>query len=198
MVDLVLLGALAGFARAGWSSGFVRRLFGLIFIVVGFVAATYLRTPVGSIVHGILPKVPTEYAEAIGYSIAFSAVAIGLNLVSGLFLSRVPKHGLAHRTDQLLGVAFGLAEAAILMSAGIVILHSYSNASVLPGGLSELVPTLNGIRKAVDNSTIAQLLEKTTVPIVLVLLGPFLPTDLKSILPTQIPGGLPFSPTDNH
>jgi uncharacterized membrane protein required for colicin V production len=194
MADVVLLVVFAGFARAGWSSGFVRRLFGLLFIVVGFVASAFLRTPVGALVHEFLPKVPAEYADVIGYSVAFSAITIGLNLVSGAFLSRVPQHGFARRTDQLLGVAFGIAEAAVLVSAGIVILHSFSTETVLPGGLGEFVPTLNGLRKAVDDSTIGKLLEDTTVPIVLLLLGPFLPTDLKSIVPTQIPGGLPFFP----
>jgi hypothetical protein len=46
-----------------------------------------------------------------------------------------------------------------------------------------------------ETSTVGKLLEDTTVPLVLLLLGPFLPTDIKSIVPTQIPGGLPFFPT---
>ena len=194
MADVVLLGVFAGFARAGWSSGFVRRLFGLLFIVVGFVVSAYVRTPVGALVHQFLPKVPAEYADAIGYSVAFGAITIGLNLVSGIFLSRVPKHGLARRTDQLLGVAFGLAEAVLLVSVAIVILHTYTDPANARSAFADL-HLLVDLRAAVDGSTIGKLLEDTTVPIVLVLLGPFLPTDIKSIVPTQIPGGLPFFPT---
>jgi hypothetical protein len=54
---------------------------------------------------------------------------------------------------------------------------------------------LSDLREAIDASTIGKLLEDTTVPIVLLLLGPFLPTDIKQVVPTQIPGGLPFFPT---
>jgi len=194
MVDLVLIGLLLGFARAGWSSGFVRRLAGLLFILVGFVASAYLRGPVGALVQSFLPEVPAQYADAIGYSIAFSALTIGLNLVSGPLLARVPKQGIAHRTDQLLGVAFGLAEAVILLSAAIVILHTYTDPA---NGLRAFakIGFLGDLRAAIDGSTVGKLLEDTTVPIVLLLLGPFLPTDITSIVPTQVPGGLPFFPT---
>ena len=48
--------------------------------------------------------------------------------------------------------------------------------------------------RALYGPTIGQILENTTVPLVLLVLGPFLPTDIKSIVPTQIAGGLPFFP----
>jgi uncharacterized membrane protein required for colicin V production len=194
MADLVLLGIFAGFARGGWSSGFVRRLAGIIFIVVGFLAAAYLRTPVGALVHTFLPRIPEQYAETIGYSVAFGAITIGLNLVSGVILSRVPKQGIARRTDQLLGVAFGLLEGVVLLSAGIVILHTYTDPANQLSSFAN-VGVLSDLREAIDASTIGKLLEDTTVPIVLLLLGPFLPTDIKQVVPTQIPGGLPFFPT---
>jgi hypothetical protein len=57
------------------------------------------------------------------------------------------------------------------------------------------IGVLGDLRAAVHGSTIGKLLEDTTVPIVLVLFGPFLPTDIKSVVPTQIPRGLPSFPT---
>jgi len=45
---------------------------------------------------------------------------------------------------------------------------------------------------AVDESTIGQLLEKTAVPIVLLVLGPLLPKDIKSFVPTALPSTLPI------
>jgi len=194
MVDLVFLGMFAGFARAGWGSGFVRRLFGLIFIVASFVLAAYLRPIVGGLIEGFFPKVPDQYAEMVGYSMTFSALVIVFNLFSRAILSRVAVQGIARRTDQLLGVALGIAEAVLLLSALIVILHTYMDPGSELGPLAGL-GILDTLRDAIEGSTIAQLLENTTVPIVLLLLGPFLPTDIKSIVPTQIPGGLPFFPT---
>jgi hypothetical protein len=47
---------------------------------------------------------------------------------------------------------------------------------------------LADIKSQFDDSTIGGLLEHTTVPVVLTVIGPFLPTDVKSILPQSIPG----------
>jgi uncharacterized membrane protein required for colicin V production len=194
MVDLILVGVLAGFARAGWGSGFVRRLFGLVFIVASFVLAAYLRPFAGGVIEGFFPKVPDQYAEMVGYSITFSALLLVFNLFSRAILSRVAVQGIARRTDQLLGVVLGIAEGVLLLSVLIVILHTYSDPANGLGGFAEL-GILEALRDAIETSTIGRLLEDTTVPLVLLLLGPFLPTDIKSIVPTQIPGGLPFFPT---
>ena len=194
VVDLILLGIFAGLARAGWSSGFVRRLAGLIFVALSFVLSAYLRPIAGGIITGFFPKIPDQYAEMVGYSVAFSVLVIVFNLFSRAILSRVAVQGLARRTDQALGVVFGIAEGIVLVSAAIVILHTYTDASSQLGAFADL-KFLHSIREAVDDSTIGKLLEDTTVPIVLLLLGPFLPTDIKSVVPTQIPGGLPFFPT---
>src|SRR5215213_9588664 len=195
MVDLILLGVLAGLARAGWSSGFVRRLFGLVFVIASFVLAAYLRPFAGALIEGFFPKVPDQYAQMVGYSIAFSALVIVFNVFSRAILSRVAVQGIARRTDQLLGVALGIAEGVLLVSALIVILHTYAvPRSSDAFGIASL-GILDTVTEAIETSTVVQLLENTTVPIVLLVLVPFLPTDIKSIVPTQIPGGLPFIPT---
>jgi uncharacterized membrane protein required for colicin V production len=193
VVDLVLLAVFAGFARAGWSSGFVRRLFGLVFVVAAFVLSAYLRPIVGGLIEGFFPKVPEQYAEMVGYSITFSALLLGFNLFSRAILSRVAVQGIARRTDQVLGVVLGIAEGVLLLSVLIVILHTYSDATTEITAVAGL-GILDTLREAIEGSTIGQLLESTTVPLVLLVLGPFLPTDIKSIVPTQIPGGLPFFP----
>ena len=193
MADLVMLLFIASFVRGGWSSGFIRRLFGLAFLGVSFVAGAYLRGPAGTLVHTFLPKIPDQYAEMVGYSVAFSGLLIILNIFSGVILSKVAKTGLARRTDQLLGLFFGALEAVLVISAGIVILHTYADATT---GIAQLTDLhfLKDIRTAVDDSTIGKLLEDTTVPLVLLVLGPLLPKDISAIVPTTIPGGLPGFP----
>jgi len=190
LADLVLLLFIAGFLRGGWSSGFIRRLVGLGFLAISFVAGAYLRGPAGALVNTFLPKIPSQYAEMVGYTVAFSALLLVFNLFSGLVLSRIAKTGVARRTDQLLGVLFGGVEAILIISAGIVILHTYTDPTAANAGLG----FLRDIRVAVDDSTIGKLLEDTTVPVVLLLLGPLLPKDITSVVPTTIPGGLPGFP----
>lgn len=188
MADLILLLFIGGMALAGWRSGFVRRLIGLAFLVVSFLAGAYLRVPAGAIVHSILPKIPEAYAEMVGYSVAFAALLLGLNLVAKPILDRVPRHGLSRATDAALGALLGFAEAVLIASAAIVILHSFStSAAGLPSSFVE-TGFLRDIRTQVDDSTIGGLLERTTVPVVLVVLGPLLPAAIKDVVPKTIPG----------
>ena len=192
MADLVMLGFIGVTVFGGFKSGFIRRLAGLAFLGISFVAGAYLRAPAGALVHGFFPKIPEQYAEMVGYSVAFSVLLIVFNLFSSKILSRVATGGLSEATDKVLGLAFGGLEAILILSAGIVILHTYSDSTAL-GGIAQL-GFLHDLRTAVDESTIGKLLEDTTVPIVLLLLGPLLPTDIKSVVPTTIPGGLPGFP----
>lgn len=187
MADLVLLGLFAGFVRGGWSTGFVRRLFGLLFMAGSFVLGAYLRTPIGAIVGGIFPEMPSQYAEMVGYSVAFTVLVTGFNLFSGPILSRLPIKGMSKMTDKVLGAVFGGIEAILIASAAIVILHTYPAAIA---NLADLAGfgILKDIATGIDTSTIGMLLSGTSVPFVLAILGPFLPSDITSLVPTTIPG----------
>lgn len=194
MADLVLLLFIGGLVLAGWRSGFLRRLVGLAFLGVSFVASSYLRTPAGAIVHGVLPKIPEPYAELVGYAVAFPVILFALNLFAKPILARAPQHGLSGATDKALGAALGFAEGVLIASVAIVILHTFSTiGSGLPSAYVE-TGFLKDIRTQVDASTIGGLLEQTTVPIILLLLGPLLPKDIKDVVPTTIPGGIPLFP----
>ncbi len=188
-----MLGFIAATVFGGFRSGFVRRVAGLIFLLISFVAGAYLRAPAGALVHGLFPKIPEAYADMVGYSVAFSVLLIVFNLFSSKILSRVATGGVSQATDKVLGLVFGGIEAVLILSAAIVILHTYADASTGLAGLTD-VGFLHDIRVAVDESTIGKFLEDTTVPIVLLLLGPLLPKDISSIVPTTIPGGLPGFP----
>ncbi|HYL40756.1 MAG TPA: CvpA family protein [Candidatus Binatus sp.] len=172
-------------------------LVGLGFLVVSFLAGAYLRGPAGAIVHSVLPKIPEAYAEMVGYSVAFSVLLVGLNLLAKPILPRAPRHGLSRATDGALGAVLGFAEAVLIASAAIVILHSFSTVTAgLPSGFVE-TGFLKDIRTQVDDSTIGGILDRTTVPILLVVLGPILPTAIKDVVPKTIPGmpSLPGFPT---
>jgi len=187
MADLVMLVFIAGLVAAGWRSGFIRRLFGLVFIAVSFLAGAYLREPAGAIVNAFLPKIPTDYAQMVGYAGAFAVLVVVLNLVAHPIVSRIPQHGLSKATDKALGAILGLVEGVLIVSAAIVVLHTYSDAFNGVPGFKES-GFLTDVKTQVDDSTIGSALEGTTVPVVLTILGPLLPTDIKSVLPETIPG----------
>ena len=191
MADLLLLGFIAGFVRGGWSTGFLRRLVGLAYIALSFVAGAYLRQPVGAIIAGIFPQIPKGYADMVGYSVAFTVLVIALNVISHPILARVPVRGVSRELDKGLGALFGGIEAILLISAAIVILDTYfGTAGAL--GKDPGLGFLKTLSQALDSSTIGQFLIHTTVPFVLAVLGPLLPKDVSTLVPTTVPGsGLP-------
>ncbi len=187
MADVLLLGFIAGYVRGGWSTGFLRRLVGLGFLAASFVAGAYLRQPVGAIIAGIFPDIPPSYADMVGYSVSFTVLVAGLNIISGPVLGKVAMTGLSRAMDQALGAVFGAIEAVLLISVAIVILDTYfgkTGALATDPGLG----FLKTLSQALDQSTIGQFLIQTTVPFVLAILGPLLPTDVSSLVPTDVPG----------
>ncbi len=192
MADVLLLLFIGGYVKGGWGTGLVRRLAGLGFMVLAFVLGAYLRQPVGTLVAGIFPQIPPEYAEMVGYSIAFTVIVVGGNIVTGPVLSKVAVHGVSRKLDQSLGAVFGGMEAVLIISAVIVILDTYFGTA---GALGEQAGLgfLKEISQALDSSTIGQFLIHTTVPFVLAVLGPLLPEDISTLVPTTGPpsSGIP-------
>ncbi|MBI3747015.1 MAG: CvpA family protein [Chloroflexi bacterium] len=187
MADLIFLGIFAAFIAGGWQSGFVRRLAGLIFMALSFVLGAYLRGPLGALLIGVFPDIPRQYADMVGYTAAFTVLVFGFNLFSRVILSKVAVQGMSKATDKLLGAVFGGIEAALIASAVIVILHTYATEV---GALAKLsgFGILKSVADGIDTSVIGQLLEKTLVPVVLAVLGPLLPQDIKTLVPRTIPG----------
>ncbi len=187
MADLLFLGLFAGMIAGGWQTGFIRRLFGLLFMAVSFVAGAYLRGPIGAIITGIFPDIPAAYASMVGYSASFTVLVLVFNIFSSRILSKLAVQGVSRVMDKGLGAAFGVVEAALIASAAIVILHTYSTDIA---GLTKLggLGFLKDLAEGVDSSTIGKILSQTTVPFVLAILGPFLPASITSLVPKTIPG----------
>jgi uncharacterized membrane protein required for colicin V production len=193
MADLLLIGFIGGYVRGGFVTGFARRLAGLLFMAIAFVAGAYLRQPVGAILLALFPDIPEAYADLVGYGAVFTVITVVLNVVSKPVLSRAGVRGMSFATDRALGAVLGGVEGVLLASAAIVILHTYATPGSTIGSLVNLA-ILPDLVNSIDHSTIGRLLEQTTVPIVLKVLGPFLPADITTYVPAAIPGGIPGFP----
>jgi uncharacterized membrane protein required for colicin V production len=190
-VDVVLVGFIGGFVYGGWRSGFLRRLIGIAFMAISFVLAGYFRYAVAPIAKSFFPNIPPDYADLVGYAIAFPAILIVLHIASAFLLRKVAVTGVSRELDAAAGAILGGVEAILIISAVIVIVDAYFGTSSTlgkafpPGYLKQLTEALNG-------STTVQLLRGSTVPLVQGLLGPLLPKDLTNILPGGLPTRLPF------
>jgi len=193
-MDVVLVGFIAASIFGGFRAGLIRSLLGLAFMVISFVAGAYLRYPVGALFSTFGTSVPADYSNLIGYAIVFPVVLAGLHIASSLFLRKVAVQGVTKELDAVLGAIFGGVESILIISAAIVIVDTYLGTSsslrhtLGPGTLKTITDALNG-------STTVHILRDTTVPVVLALLGPLLPKDISSLVPSSLPGlpsGLPF------
>lgn len=186
-MDVILVGFIGGYIYAGWRTGFLRRLAGLGYLALSFVLGAYLREPIGALLHGIFPSVPEPYLEMVGYSIAVAALTIAANIISGPVLSKVAVSGVSKELNAALGAVLGGVEAILILSIAIVILDTYFGPHGQFGGDPGL-GIFKQLAVAIDGSTTGQILRETTVPFVLAILGPLLPRDVTSL----IPSGLPF------
>ena len=191
MADVVLVGFIAGFIFAGWRTGFLRRLLGIVFLVAAFVVGAYFRYPVGAVAQQLFKDIPSDYANLVGYAIVFPVVLVALHVIADALIGRVAVRGLSREIDAALGAVLGGVEAVLILSVAIVILNAYFGTSstiertVAPGLLREITAALNG-------SETVHLLRATTVPVVLAILGPLLPKDVTTLLPGGLPGRMPF------
>jgi len=189
-VDVILVGFIGGYIYGGFRTGFLKRLLGIAFMVIAFVASAYFRVPVGAIASTFFKDIPSDYANLVGYAIAFPAILAALHIGSRIVLGKTNVHGMvAESTDKILGAILGGVEAVLILSAAIVILDTYfGTASTLSASLH--AGYLKDLTQAVNGSETVQLLRGTTVPIVLAVLGPILPKDVSTIVP--LPTRLPF------
>ncbi|HEY4753371.1 MAG TPA: CvpA family protein [Candidatus Limnocylindrales bacterium] len=191
-MDVVLVGFVAAFIFAGFRSGFIWRLLGIVYIVIAAVAGAYFRYAVGAIASQFFPTIPPDYANLVGFAIAFPAILVGLHILEAALLRKVvPQHGLSRRMDQALGAVFGGIEAIMILSVAVVVVDAYFGtksqlAADVPKGV------LTDFTRAFNGSETVKLLRGTTVPLILAVLGPVLPKDVSTLLPDGLPNKLPF------
>jgi uncharacterized membrane protein required for colicin V production len=194
-MDLILVGFVAGLTFGGWRTGFLHRLAGLAFAAIAFVAGAYLRGPFGTLIHGIFPNVPADYAELLGYAFAFPIILAVIHVVAYPFLKDKHMSGMTRELDKALGAIFGFIEGVLILSILVVIFDTYFGTPESIGQTPGL-GILSGVVASFNESYTVHLLRDTTVPIVLAVLGPLLPKDISSVIPGGVPGmpGIPGLP----
>ncbi len=195
-MDIVLVGFVAGLTWAGWRSGFVRRLAGLLFIGLSFVLGAYLHGPFGDLVNHFFPDMPADYAALLGFTFAFPILLAIMHLAARPFLKDRKVGTMTRELDKALGAIFGFIEGVLILSVLVVILDTYFVVGAVNGQVPLGLPLISSLTASFNESYTVHLLRATTVPLVLALLGPFLPKDISSLVPGGLPGmpGIPGIP----
>ena len=189
-MDAVLVAFIAGWIFGGWRTGLLKRLIGIGFLIISFVVSAYLRYPIGAIAVTFFKGIPTSYANLVGYTIAFPVILAALHITSALLLRKVSMTGITKELDQALGALVGGIEGILIISAAIVILDAYFGTGTTLRQYSGL-GFLKSFTAAFNASTTVHILRGSVVPVVLAILGPLLPKDIKSFVPTALPKNLP-------
>jgi uncharacterized membrane protein required for colicin V production len=194
-MDVLLVGFIVGFIVGGWMTGFLRRLVGLGFIAISFLASVYLSKPFGDLIHGWFPDVTPAYAQLWAYLLVFPVGLVALHLLVGRLLKNVAVGGVSRELDRALGAFLGAIEAILILTVVVIAIDRYSVqvAASSVGAIRPLMDLLQGI----STSNTARLLRETTVPVVLAIVGPLLPKDVSSLLeklPNGVKGGIPGVP----
>ena len=191
-MDVVLVGFIAAFAAGGWRTGLLRRAAGLGFMALAFVLGAYIRQPLGGIIITAFKDIPADYAELVGYTVAFPLILGAAHVIAHPFLKDRAVNGLSRELDQVAGALFGALEAILIASAAVVILDTYFGTASTIIGQTPGLAVFTQFRDAFNASTTVHLLRDTTVPLVLTILGPLLPKDISTLLPSGLPRGLPI------
>lgn len=178
-VDVLIVLYFIGFFVLGFAQGTIRRLIGIASILFSFLLAANLNPSLGAFLADNWTQFPSSYAYMIGFGAVFAAAAIGLALLAQSYYKPQQLFKRARFADEILGGVLGLVQAGIIFAAVLIILGTHFALPDIPVSMNEL-PFLRGIWDALDPTQFARLFRETLIPATFVLIGLFVPENIKS------------------
>jgi hypothetical protein len=156
--------------------GSLRQLVALGGWLVTFIIAAYVRAPVADWVKGQFPSVTEEHAQMAAFVLAF-VVLFGIALIAIEGTGTRVQLTMRPYVDELVGGAVMLLVAVLAVASLILALDSYY-AGAVPG--EPQIGLANSLHDGLQVSGIARFLRESVNPILLGLLGPLLPADVRT------------------
>jgi uncharacterized membrane protein required for colicin V production len=183
-IDLAVLLYFGGFFVLGFAQGTIRRLIGILSVLFSFLFAAQLADPLGRFLGDNWTQFVRQYSYMIGFALVFSTSVIALALVVQTYYKPQQLFKKARFADEVLGGILGLVQAAILFGAVLIILDSFFRIPDIPQDPQEL-PFLRDIWVALDQSQFAVFFRNTLIPASFVLVGLFVPDNIKANYPLR-------------
>ena len=180
LVDLAILFGLALFVIAGVMQGPIRRLLGIISVLVAFLFAANLRDTVGDFLNGNWTQFEIGYNRLLGFIILFAVIFVAASVAIQGFYHRMdvsPEHPIV---DDILGGLAGLLQGVLILLIAVIIMQSFILPPARPGDLDQLRTAQDML---VNQSHLAKWLNDYIAPIVVHLFSPLLPGDLTAVYP---------------
>jgi uncharacterized membrane protein required for colicin V production len=180
LIDLGLLLSLCAFLFLGVVQGAIRRLLGILSMLVAFTLAANLRDPVGDFLAGNWTQFDVGYNRLLAFGIVFVAASI---------VASITIQGLYKRTDlstehpvveDALGGLLGLLQGVVVLTIAVIIFNSYTLPAPHSGDVTQVRDAQNLI---IHESHIAGGMRDVLAPTFIRVLSPLLPSDLVAIFP---------------
>lgn len=177
-IDLFIVGALAVGVFAGFTQGMIRYALNGLVVVVAFVVASQLHTPIGQ-AFGFWNALTPALRDQVFFLITFVGLVVG-----GIFLVKVlykrTSLPVIRQLDELGGAVLGLLFAALSLVFTLLVMDSFFR--VVPDAEAAGAGILRGLYLAMDGSILIEFFRNTLIPTFGALARPFVPPDIAALL----------------
>ena len=184
LADWLIIIFFLGFFVLGFAQGTIRRLIGIASILFSFLFAANVAEPLGNFLEANWTDQNPGYSYMVGFLTVFVAASLAFAIVVQGFYKPQPLFEKARFVDEIIGGVLGLLQAAIVLGALIIILDSYYRASNVAAGQYEL-GFLRDLWSFIDTSATADIFRSRLIPAFFILVGLFIPSNLKALFPAS-------------
>lgn len=177
-IDLFIVASLAGGVFAGFTQGIIRHALNAVVVVVAFVIASQLRTPLFDLL-GFWDAFAPALREQILFLIMFVGLVIGGFVVVRLFYRRT-RLPIVRQLDELGGAVLGLLFAALTIVFTMVVMDSFFTTA--PDAVAASAGPLKSFYETLNDSILVQFFRDTLIPTFGAVARPLVPTEIADLL----------------
>jgi uncharacterized membrane protein required for colicin V production len=178
-IDLFIIILLALGIFAGFTQGLIRYALNIVVVIAAFIIASQLRAPLYDVMGFWRAFTPALREQLLFLTLFVVLVVTGFFIVRTFYKrTRLP---IIRQLDEIGGAVLGLVFAALTIMMTLLVMDSfYKTAS--DAAASEAGP-LTAFYNAMDGSVIVDFFRSTIIPVVAVVVRPFVPSEIADLLP---------------
>ena len=180
LIDLGLLLGLSAFLFLGVVQGAIRRILGILSMLVAFMLAANLRDPVGDFLSQNWTQFDVGYNRLLAFGIIFLVGSVAASITIQGFYTRTDLSAEHPVVDDVVGGLVGLLQGVVVLTVAVIIFNSYTLPAPHSG---DVTPVRDAQNLIIHESHIAGGVRDVVAPPFVHLLSPLLPADLVSIFP---------------
>jgi uncharacterized membrane protein required for colicin V production len=180
-IDLVVIVILAAAVFVGYMQGIIRYALSAIAVIVAFIVASQLKTPISEALGFWTPTSPEAKEIWLFVFLFIGLVIAGWFIVRAFYRrTRLP---VAKQIDEIGGAILALLFTALVLTFSLVVLDSFFQTA--PSGEVANAGILNGYYQAMNSSLIIQFFRNTLIPTAGFIARPFVPAEIATFLNVQ-------------